>query len=334
MMIEPEQVAALKATLSSPALRLSVEIKQSLDICEKFVESLLTFVQANNAALSGKDYGFLLERKQNYSSSPVLDPRAVAQEISQGNNLFYVDINLRLGRVAKVRDRAALSQLSATETTYAAFISPPNVMQLLNGTILHEQDIRYPALGPAKSVVNAHPMDMFATIVDEHFSECVLNEKQVRYWQDKRKRVLKANAPDGTEMLFHQSLFWWLNRCISDSIAVYAEPNMTGLDKTDIVVVNENGQHLVEVKWLGENENSTSYDKGQIDAGVKQVGLYLTRDNKIVRGYLVIYDGRVLKKHQDESGHSASLHTRCAPPIIKFLENETPSVAAKKQSAP
>lgn len=329
MAIEPEQVAALRKTLAPSAVKVSIEMDYPLDVSEKFISNLLTFIQSNYSALASKPYAFLLDTDVA-STCQQIDLRAIAQNIASGKNLFKVNLDLRIGVCETIKDKTALSQLSLSKTSYAVYVSGADVTQFLKGTMLGEQDIRYPDAAPARCAVHSHPMDKFELIVDEHFCECISNEKRVKYWHNKKDRILKSNGKDGTEMLFHHDLFWWLNHCISDSIRVYGEVAMTGLDKTDVVVVNEHGPHVIEIKWLGKNDKKTTYDKTQIENGIKQVGLYLKRDNEYVRGYLVIYDGRSWVKHSSESGYSPDLlHVRCANPIIKFLESETPSVQSK-----
>src|SRR5262249_15994725 len=147
------------------------------------------------------------------------------------------------------------------------------------------------------------------------------------------QRILLA-GPDGTEKIFHTELFWWLNTFLTDRASVYAQPSGLGQDSTDIMIITiTGGSHLIEVKWLGENEHTPAYRQPQINAGLIQVKVYLEKDNKILSGDLVIYDGRERSLHDSQSKYSKrNLHSRCNHPYILFLESQTPSQIAAKSS--
>jgi len=107
-----------------------------------------------------------------------------------------------------------------------------------------------------------------------------------------------------------------------------------GQDKTDITIVTEVGNIVIEVKWLGQNENKTRYVQVRIHEGMVQVADYLSRNAKLMQGYLVIYDARVDDVHQKESAYPATCrHAKCAEPVIYFLRSETPSELAVRVAA-
>jgi hypothetical protein len=161
--------------------------------------------------------------------------------------------------------------------------------------------------------------------LDTHFLHCIENQKGLRYWANKDKRTLLA-GPDGTEKLFHHSLFWWLSNFITDALDVYGETQGMGQDKTDITIVTEAGSIVTEVKWLGKNENGTSYAEVRINEGMIQVADYLTRNQRLIQGYLVLYDARCEQDYKEKSSYPASCrHQKCEEPILYFLRSETPS---------
>jgi hypothetical protein len=168
---------------------------------------------------------------------------------------------------------------------------------------------------------------------DDHFQHCLENEKALRFWSDRKKRILLA-GPDGTEKLFHHHLFWWCNNFIKDALDVYGETQAMGQDKTDITIVTEVGNIVVEVKWLGRNESNTRYAQIRIQEGMIQVADYLNRNSRLMRGYLVIYDARSAEAHQGESTYPATCrHDKCQEPVIYFLRSETPSELASRLAA-
>src|SRR5581483_5540804 len=147
----------------------------------------------------------------------------------------------------------------------------------------------------------------------------------VTYWKDRANRILRAN-PEKTEAIFHRDLLWWIRNYTTGVIRTYSEPEGFGQDKTDIVAVTLAGGHVVEVKWLGVNEHKTTYNRKRIDEGLIQVKQYLERDDDLVEGYLVVYDGRSSDEHKKNSHYDqAYQHPLCREPQILYLESEVPT---------
>ena len=102
---------------------------------------------------------------------------------------------------------------------------------------------------------------------------------------------------------------------------------------TDVTIVTLAGEHIIEIKWLGKNASNTEYKQEQINEGLRQVGIYLNNDSRAIRGYVLLYDARTKSEHKTKSTFDPTArHQMCDEPIILFLENETPSQAAKVQS--
>jgi hypothetical protein len=164
--------------------------------------------------------------------------------------------------------------------------------------------------------------------INDHFINCIANEKNLRYWSDRRRRILLV-GPDKTEKLFHHSLYWWCVHFIKDALDVYGEAQSMGQDKTDITIVTELGSIVIEVKWLGRNQSNTTYLQVRIEEGLRQVAEYLQRNSRLIKGYLVIYDARDEQTHQCGCSYPpTSRHSQCEEPIIFFLRSETPSELA------
>ena len=168
---------------------------------------------------------------------------------------------------------------------------------------------------------------------DTHHLHCIENESNLRYWKNKENRILLAGS-DGTEKLFHHSLFWWCDHFITDALAVYGETQGMGQDKTDITIVTEVGSIVIEVKWLGKNEKGTSYAQVRINEGMIQVADYLNRNQRLIQGYVVIYDARSEQDYKDKSSYpGTSRHQRCEEPVLYFLRSEAPSARAGRLAA-
>jgi hypothetical protein len=162
----------------------------------------------------------------------------------------------------------------------------------------------------------------------DHFNHCVAREQRVQYWHEKAKRILSTGV-EGTEAIFQHSLMTWLKDNVLDQLDVYAEPaKKFGQDKTDVIVIAPSGRYLIEVKWLGKNQNNTSYGEKRINEGLLQVKIYMD-NTACVQGFLAVYDGRSEKDHQSKSSYNKKLmHALCNPPRIFFLDSANPSAAA------
>lgn len=245
--------------------------------------------------------------------------------------MFYVDEELRLISASdgEVRMTDCVS-LTDKESALGVLVTGTYAWEILRGKVTNECDVTRRRVGTPVLSKFHRPMSEFEQILSEHMENSVARQQHIRYWKDRSKRILLA-GPDGTEGIFHLDLYWWLNNYVADKLKVYAEPKGLGQDKTDIIVVTLDGSYVIEVKWLGTNENKQKYDQTRINEGLAQVKIYLDNDSEFVCGYLVVYDGRPLTDNQTQSGWNDSLrHALCQAPKILFLDNETPSVAATR----
>jgi hypothetical protein len=158
----------------------------------------------------------------------------------------------------------------------------------------------------------------------------VSKEKSFKYWFHKPRRVLLA-IPEKTEKIFQRALFCWLDRYVSNKVRVIAETRGFGQDPADVLVITVRGDHLVEIKWLGTNQNGHHYGQERINEGLRQVADYIERDDRIAQAHLVVYDARDGDSHRTQSGFDpACRHAQCSDPKVIFLESEAPSQRAKR----
>jgi len=169
--------------------------------------------------------------------------------------------------------------------------------------------------------------------------------EHVRYWQstdhwDKRPQrllfALKGTAK--TEEMFHRDLQNWLEKNLQAQ--VWRGPKDTTRDELDILIVSPKGRtYLIEVKWMGENSNSTKCTLRDISKGLGQLKTYLTKQTHIKRGTLVGYDGRAKSDFEAMASISDEQTVGCkrleccngvtvperGSCLILFLENKTAS---------
>ena len=330
--ILPEQLRALQNTLDGTAAKAAGILDIEIERVEQLLTNVAEFAKENAGPLTNYTYMFLFDGST--SSNSRISLQDIIGSINKGNSLFHVDEELRL--IKTVKGDASFSQCSKrTKEEHALGLrleAGTYFCTLLCGMVESEDDFKQPGTAAPKASRWFRPMKDFDQILDDHKKACVDREQGFTYWHDKRNRILLVDPKSrSTENLFHHSLFWWLNKFVVDKLDSYAEPYGFGQGKIDIVVVTAYGSHVLELKWLGKNQNGTIYSEKDIDSGLIQISMYLNDNDAHICGYLVIYDGRSREKHETCCEYNEkSLHNRCKPPILLFLESESPSQGAKR----
>jgi len=167
-------------------------------------------------------------------------------------------------------------------------------------------------------------------LVDRHYDEAVHGEKGVKYWENKAKRLLR----DSPEVIFHGSLWLYLNQHMPDGTPD-REATISGTaDKTDIRINDwtNNTRYIIEIKCLGRTSSSGSEKSDEwANIGLQQINLCLGEEDKSCSaGTLVLYDGRKVDKDI-----IWDTNIKCHPkydnnPKRFYLESESASVKAKK----
>lgn len=326
--MEQEQIDALKKALHDVPVMISACAAIKISDSEKFHSELLSFIQVNHAILLRKPIVFVLEKHVPVRAGEKLTVREASKLLAAGACVISLDLNFSICTTRKAKPDMA-SCCKECLGTYAAFVEGEALHEIVDGRVIVSRNLANPTAGVGIRGRWSRPASDFAALLADHYEECLRGQQNLRYWHDQDKRILLV-GPDGTEALFHQNLFWWLNKYTSDALDVYAEPGFHGLHKTDIVIVTEEGNRVIEVKWMGTN-GKTSYGKKVINEGLVQIKKYLEDDNRIVVGHLVIYDARGSEEHESDSDFDRKyLHALCEDPKIQFLESETPSKMAKR----
>jgi hypothetical protein len=326
--ISPEQIEVLQSILRPIPPKVAAVLGCTVPDIEAFLAKVTTFVKNTHLSLPGQRYA--LQFLSTVAAGNPLDLGRLKTELGSGHRVLTVDSTMRLaGAVAGETTVTASSERSKTSTSFEILIHGSYAYYLLDGRLLQESDLVRPGQQSQPISIWHRPFDDFPLLLADHFEQ-QLSKEQTRYWHNKAERILLKGA-DGTEYIFHGALFWWLQRFVKDGIDVYAEPQGHGQDRTDITVVTLGGKQVIEVKWLGKNESNTEYKEQRIQDGVDQVRLYMEREPSLIRGFVVIYDGRCETEHATQCSFlHQTLHPRCDRPMIMFLPSDTPTETVKK----
>lgn len=330
-----EQIAILRDIVSKSSTRVGTALGCSISDVQTFLDNLHSLYEPEKqrGPLQNQTYAISYIPGTVASRQP-LTPKLIITNCSAENRILQV--NSRLGLVkAEVADMNAVSLMacqdrSEAQKSFEVVIYGLKYWHYLCGRLIADGNFQEPDRiippGPSWS----RPFSELRASIDDHMGIKIDAEAGLRYWAKKDERILLA-GPDGTEYIFHHSLFEWLNMYISDRITVTAEPSGMGQNKADIIVNTDVGGNIIEIKWLGTNESATTCRAEHISFGLEQVKQYLERDTNMVSGHVVVYDARTEAEHKSErKWNPIHKHPSCADPIILFLENESTSKAAKR----
>lgn len=328
MSLNPSQKRILQALVSTAA-KASHELGINLIQAESFLKNVWEFVKINHQKIEDKEYYFLLNIQQN--SGNILTKATVRKGLNSNRKLFEVDQDLNLVTQRQCKRFTDFSQITKAPKGLGVKVEGSYLTIVLCGWLQEEQDALLPDQNPPEYSLFKRPFSDFDKILKDHMQNSVDREQGFYYWENKKKRILLAGA-HGTEDIFQHDLFQWLRLNLTDKLDITAEMRGHGQDQHDIrIVTTDGGKYVVEIKWLGETEKSKYKQPPRVDEGLAQVKIYLQNDSELICGYLVVYDGRCLDEHQNQSDYDSSQkHQDCHPPKILFLESESPSVVAKK----
>lgn len=318
------------STKSSVALGVS---KQDIDDFLEYFHTLYTTEPRIQQRLSSTSYILVLDSAAADDGLPVTYEQLSAY-VFTGQRIIYVTKSLVPIKLVHAKDNEIsafhASQLSDTVDQLVLFIDGLLYYPYIRGRqIAAECNIKRPGEPAHRGPTWNRSFSQLPQLLAEHMDDQLKDERNVKYWKKKKERILAVGV-DGTEKIFHRSLFYWLQTYVSDAVDVAAEPRGFGQNAYDIKIILPYKKYCLEVKWLGENEHGTAYDVSQISVGLAQVLTYLDKDTEVLRAYLVFYDGRSLDEHRNQRTYDpASKHRSCEEPILLFLESENPSVTAK-----
>jgi len=330
MELSPEQFSSLKRVLSEPAAKAAAVVPVSATLIEGLLDLIEKVVRRHATSFGGSR--LLLRHIAGATGGRPITDQAVRALLAAQTPVATIGDD---GAILVASTGTASLPEAASESEKFACVcllcSAGQIGVFAGGKVIAE-------IGTSSPVVQGRAdwqrsWRELRTSLDDHFKNCIESEKAFRYWADRKNRILMAGQY-GTEKIFHHNLFWWCNHFVADALDVYGEAQSMGQDKTDITIVTEVGNIVIEVKWLGRNENGTRYAQVRIQEGMIQVADYLERNTRLMQGYLVIYDARPDSAHQLERGYPpACRHPKCEQPVIYFLRSETPSELAVRVAA-
>jgi len=324
--LDPTQTAALQRVLQNPALRIAAVLGLPVYTIEDGLDNLHQVIRSVSSQIGPKRYTFCLS---NTPAARTVDQALVVKYIRRGRSSFVCNWDLHLiDTTTQSPTVSSVSENSENPGCVGILVEGTYLHYFLGGKCIHEMDIASPGRVRPPPSQWMRAMSDFDPIIADHKRQCLDGEKLVRYWQNKKSRILLV-GPDGTEAIFQQNLHWWLNNFVEDRLAVYSNPTGAGQDKTDIIVVTVDAKYVIEIKWMGRNANKTEYQEIRINEGLVQVDIYLKNDSSLTKGYLVVYDGRCPLLHQVASRFNDALrHVRCDSPRVLLLHSASPSVVA------
>jgi len=323
----PEQINVLSQVLNDPAIVAGAVAGVSSAHVRRFIDLAIRFVKTNHAHIVGRHFVFSLAIDR--SGGVILTHREVLNATAAGTPIVAVNQTLQLVGFDRGDTRVTdAEQRTAGAPRIELVVHGTYIYCVAGGKVVFEQDAVQPEKQPPVGIAFYKPIGDFDGLLKDHFEQDLSREKSFRFWKSKPDRILLA-TPEKTEKLFQRALYNWLDRYVADKLRVVAETREFGQDPTDVLVITARGDHVVEVKWLGENENGTRYDEKRITEGLRQVHEYITNDPKIVQAHVVLYDARSEEKHRNNSAFDTGCkHAFCSDPKLVFLPSETVSQRA------
>jgi hypothetical protein len=327
-MMTSEEIQAMAEVATDPAVVWSAVSGRSVKDCADFVRSVDALVLSCLPRLHQRSYSLIVD---GAPGGVAVSLPVIRNAITSDKTVIRVDAGLRLVRLSDegltMKD---VQRRTRSEQTLEVLCQGSYLTYVVAGHVVREGDIGGKTSHLPVASRFRRPIAEFDALLADNLAASFHNERRLRYWHDRKKRVLLA-SPDKTEVIFQRELKAWLEENVIDQIRVIAETRGLGQDPTDITVITPSGDVVVEIKWLGVNASGTKYGESRIAEGVRQVGIYLDNDSNLVRGYVVCYDARPYDVHSTQSNWDpGEVHHLSDAPRVLFLESES---ASEKASA-
>lgn len=327
----PDQVQVLSEVLQTDEILISARLQLTRAEVKAWLDGCVSIVKAHAGALLGRHYTLALDISTAGTGACSLTHllEAVSTQPS------IVSLDLKGKWVSNSPGSPTISAaMKRTEQSggIEILVHGTYLYVILAGALIGERDAVDQTKLPPAGISFYRPTRQLRYLIRDHAGQEIARETGVKYWADKKKRILLA-APEKTEKIFQRSLLAWLRHYVVDKLRIYSETRGFGQDATDITVMTGQGDYVVEVKWMGVNEKGTKYDGGQVMVGVRQVGKYLDNDPRLISGTVVVYDASSSASVAEQLTDKKCMHGRCEMPEIVWLESETPSQVAAASSS-
>lgn len=326
----PDQIRVLSSVLEAIDIEIAAKLGIGREEANSFLQTCDDFILKFSNALASKRYVFTLD--PTITGGKALQLSHVLSAADGGQPIITLTKSGKFVAMASGKARLKESEQRTKQTgSLELVVHGSYVYVVLNGSVIDEHDVSNRDKEPPVGVVLYRSIREMSTILKDHVEHQIAKEKAVKYWKDRAKRVLLA-TPETTEKIFQRALILWLKLFVVDKLRIISETRGFGQDATDITVITSHGDYVVEVKWMGTNEKGTKFDGSQITVGMKQVGIYLNNDERLVRGSVVIYDGRPEGSSASDAPDLTCLHSNCEQPYVIFLESDPPSKIAARSA--
>lgn len=268
------------------------------------IDELRAFLRDKAGELG--DTMFLLEiTQQDDTDRAELTPQLIIEANASEPALIKVGRSLRVIEVT----RAGFSEEIELDDVKASEISEGKAIAFREQAML----VRFFADGRPAGAINPTALSSRVgrhsrfTRRAEDYEDCILDHyrERVRNWRTdhwanpREQRKLRAGLgrASRTEDIFQNALLDWFDLHLTASVK--GKVGQVTSDQTDIEITAPGKLYIVEIKWLGENENGTPYNIDRVAEGLRQVRDYLEKQGKAKRGTLVVYDGRSDREFQE-----------------------------------
>lgn len=303
----PETKAKINMLCSDCAVAIMMDFPdQSLEMIDALLKAIMHFIKDSFANLGAKEYIVVFDFNSAVKGVK-LDEKIIASETRSGNNLFILNKDLEVLSVEKFDNISIVSIAKYSKTNQCALLLVHNGVDISvysKGIPIEQRNLNHPAAQPVINKKFNRPAEDYKVSLIDFYKEKV-RTNLTNHWHDPKKRILRGGQ---TEEIFQYALVQWLMDNLSAK-KINFKVKKISTDETDIEIVKHGGDtFLLELKWMGKNENST-YSLTKLTAAFDQVENYLESDLEVLEATLVVYDGRNLVEYnelvflEEESGN-------------------------------
>lgn len=318
----------LHNTIKNIAVEIALSIGSTNYIVEQWLQAfceILHKVYMNNGQVM---LAFIV--KSNINSSIICSEQSVQKLIDAPRETAEIDLALNVNFISDLpsADQIDIAEYGNKHESIIIRLDGEILEIYIKGLYRKRIDLVHPLSQSEKRVGKYQRSHKdYKILIDDHGKKRLINLMK-EYWVDRVNRVL---IPEITEAYFQKSLFDWLEQYLSDALPKMETPTRVG-DRTDIdiFVYREGIHYVIEIKWLGINQNKKEYKIDRVVKGLGQIATYLERDSSLAEVYLVCYDGRSEEEHITNSKIDKSLVPSKGDYTLIFLESESASRKGEK----
>jgi hypothetical protein len=292
---DPILAAAISLASKDYATKIILEFPElDRELVSNTLQKIIDVFQEDISRISQSTFAIKLAFSTDCTAIGAFDLSTLSNALSKDINAFIINPNLDIVSYDNLTDLsdASVSQYSKNSQACVLYVFGAEMIIFAKGYLVKHINIQKPLIKDPTRLnygVDAHNYEL---AIKNHFQKIRFGGIHSDHWQDRDLRILRAK-PTKTEKLFHMNLWRWLDANLNDA-DVLGEVQKISNDRTDIEIrVRRDGTlYIIEVKWLGVNENKTEYKEDRVRKGISQVNNYIEREKFQSEVCLVAYDGR------------------------------------------